>query len=137
MNAIECPLVQRAALEDALRQLHVLDALDVDGRVTPTGKAMAALPLEPSLARALLAAREFGCLEEMLSVAGLLSVEGSVFLGGSGPEQLLQEGSKEGEGLTLPAAWAPVIAPPLSLAASILARAPCIRPLLHMKPAKL
>ena len=31
---------------------------------------MALLPLDPSLSRALLAARELGCLQEMLSVAG-------------------------------------------------------------------
>lgn len=48
-------------LQDALRQLLVLDALDSNGDVTPMGKRMAGLPLEPSLARALLAARELGC----------------------------------------------------------------------------
>jgi ATP-dependent RNA helicase DHX8/PRP22 len=78
----------REALEDALRQLYVLDALDADGRITARGRAMAALPLDPSLARALLEARRLGCLPEMLTVAGMLSPEGSVFSGGRGPEQL-------------------------------------------------
>jgi hypothetical protein len=43
-------------------RLHVLDAIDADGDVTDLGRAMAALPLEPDLARALLAACEFGCV---------------------------------------------------------------------------
>jgi ATP-dependent RNA helicase DHX8/PRP22 len=50
----------QASLCEALRQLYVLDALDIDGGITPTGKAMAALPLEPALARALLEAHKLG-----------------------------------------------------------------------------
>ncbi|EFJ40817.1 DEAH-box nuclear pre-mRNA splicing factor [Volvox carteri f. nagariensis] len=72
------------ALEDALRQLLVLDALDSDGNVTPLGLRMSGLPLEPALARALLAARELGCVREMISVAAMLSSE-HVFLAGQGP----------------------------------------------------
>ncbi len=71
---------QRGALEDALRQLYLLDALDDDGRVTGLGRAMSALPLEPSLARSLLAAAELGCLPDALTVAAMLSAE-SVFVG--------------------------------------------------------
>ncbi|PNH00701.1 putative pre-mRNA-splicing factor ATP-dependent RNA helicase, partial [Tetrabaena socialis] len=41
--------------------LLVLDALDADGNVTALGLRMAGLPLDPALARALLAARELGC----------------------------------------------------------------------------
>ena len=81
--------LQRAALEDALRQLYVLDAIDIDGRITSIGKSMAKFPLDPCLARALLAAQDLGCLDAMLSVASMLSPEGSVFLGGKGPEQLV------------------------------------------------
>lgn len=81
--------MQRAALEDALRQLYVLDAIDEDGQITIIGKSMAKLPLDPCLARALIAAQDLGCLDAMLSVASMLSPEGSVFLGGKGPEQLV------------------------------------------------
>ena len=56
---VPCPALQ-ASLCEALRQLYVLDALDVDGAITPTGRAMAALPLEPALARALLEAHKLG-----------------------------------------------------------------------------
>lgn len=73
-------LLQRGALEDALRQLYLLDALDSDGRVTALGRAMCALPLEPSLARSLLAAADLDCLPDALTVAAMLSAE-SVFAG--------------------------------------------------------
>ncbi|KAL6784040.1 hypothetical protein ACKKBG_A04550 [Auxenochlorella protothecoides x Auxenochlorella symbiontica] len=79
----------RPALEAALRSLYVLDAIDGDGVITDIGRRMAALPLTPSLSRALLAAEDGGCLGDMLSVAGMLSTESSVFLGGRGPQQLL------------------------------------------------
>ena len=72
--------LQRGALEDALRQLYLLDALDSDGRVTALGRAMCALPLEPSLARSLLAAVDLDCLPDALTVAAMLSAE-SVFAG--------------------------------------------------------
>ena len=52
---------ERSALEDALRQLYVLDAIDADGAVTPLGRAMGRVPLDPALARALFAAQELGC----------------------------------------------------------------------------
>ena len=50
----------QAVLEEALKQLHVLDAIDADGRITELGRKLALLPLEPSLGRALLAAQELG-----------------------------------------------------------------------------
>ncbi len=54
-----CPVrVCRVVLQDALRTLYLLDALNDSGNVTDTGRAMAVLPLEPGLARCLLAAVE-------------------------------------------------------------------------------
>eukprot|EP00884_Botryococcus_braunii_P015529 jgi/Botrbrau1/265/Bobra.0022s0234.1 len=63
------------------------------------GKQMARLPLEPTLARVLMAAAQLGCLPSALSVAALLSAE-SLLLGSRGPEQLAKgggEGSRESE----------------------------------------
>jgi hypothetical protein len=50
----------RGGLEEALTRLYVLDALDADGDITPIGRQMANLPLEPAVARALLAAHDLG-----------------------------------------------------------------------------
>lgn len=73
-------LSQREALEGALKQLWVLDALDIDGGITPLGRQMVSLPLEPSLARALIAATQLGCLSQATTAAAMLSAE-SIFQG--------------------------------------------------------
>jgi HrpA-like RNA helicase len=59
------------------------------------GRRMSALPLDPCLSRALLAAADLGCLSDMLVVAGMLSPEGSIFLGGKGPKQLVAGGDQQ------------------------------------------
>ncbi|KAF8068452.1 DEAH4 [Scenedesmus sp. PABB004] len=84
---------EQAALAEALRQLYVLDALDVDGAITATGRTMAGLPLEPGLARALIEGHRLGCLEEVITVAAMLSAE-HIFAAGHGPE-----GAAPGNGL--------------------------------------
>ena len=71
---------QRPALEDALRQLYILGAIDVDGHITGMGRRMAALPVEPSVARTLIAAAELHCLPDALTVAAMLSAE-TIFSG--------------------------------------------------------
>jgi hypothetical protein len=52
--------VTRGGLEEALCRLYVLDALDDDGDISQLGRQMANMPLEPALARALLAAHRLG-----------------------------------------------------------------------------
>lgn len=71
------------ALEDALKQLHLIDAIDENGLITSVGRTMAQLPLEPSLSRTLLAANEYGCLSQALTVAAMLSAESSLMVGRS------------------------------------------------------
>ncbi|ERN06763.1 hypothetical protein AMTR_s00005p00124770 [Amborella trichopoda] len=63
------------SLEDALKQLYLIDAIDENGSITEVGQLMAELPLEPSLARTLIATNEFGCLPEALTVAAMLSTD--------------------------------------------------------------
>ena len=72
--------MQRPALEDALRQLYILGAIDMDGHITDMGRRMAALPVEPSVARTLIAATELNCLPDALTVAAMLSAE-TIFSG--------------------------------------------------------
>lgn len=64
----------------------MLGALDAKtGALTPTGSLMARMPLEPSYARALLAARAHDCVGPMLTLTAVMSVEGALFVrGGSG-----------------------------------------------------
>lgn len=60
--------------------LQRLGALDSQGRITPLGSEMAALPLHPRLSRLLLRARELNCSATGCGLAALLS-ERDIFLG--------------------------------------------------------
>ncbi|WP_308515834.1 ATP-dependent helicase HrpB [Sphingomonas flavescens] len=72
-----------AALSEAKRRLLYLGAVGEDGRVTPHGRALARLPLEPRLAHMLLEARDRGFGAAAADVAALLSERG---LGGNDPD---------------------------------------------------
>lgn len=72
--------VQRGALEDALQHLYLLAALSSQGAITDLGRRMVQLPLEPVLARTLLAAAELDCLGPALTVVAMLSAE-TIFQG--------------------------------------------------------
>ena len=54
--------------------LNYLGALDDDGALTDIGRKMADFPLDPQLSRILLAAPEYNCSNEALSVVAMLSV---------------------------------------------------------------
>lgn len=60
---------------NALHELYTLDALDDDGYLTPVGRRMAEFPMEPALAKTVLASAELECTEEILSVVAMLSVQ--------------------------------------------------------------
>jgi len=61
-------------VRDGYTLLAELGAVSEDNRVTPRGHAMARLPVDPRLARILIAADELGCLDEALVVVSLLSI---------------------------------------------------------------
>ncbi|KAJ2741751.1 DEAH-box ATP-dependent RNA helicase prp22 [Coemansia sp. BCRC 34301] len=63
----------------ALELLHSLGALDNEGLLTRIGRKMAEFPMAPELAKALLASVELGCSEEVLTIAAMLSAEGTIF----------------------------------------------------------
>eukprot|EP00752_Nemacystus_decipiens_P012278 g10884.t1 len=71
----------RAALLKALATLAMLGALDKTGRVTPDGKRMAALPLDPAFAHLLIRSTEprFSCVKEVLTTVACLSAENLLF----------------------------------------------------------
>ncbi|KAL3368637.1 hypothetical protein AABB24_009465 [Solanum stoloniferum] len=70
---LDSPSVE--SLEDALKQLYLVDAIDENGSITSLGRKMAELPLEPSLSRTLLEANELDCLSQALTVVSMLSAE--------------------------------------------------------------
>ncbi|GAA1184291.1 ATP-dependent RNA helicase HrpA [Pseudonocardia alaniniphila] len=74
----EFPFVERPdarAVGDGLALLQELGALEADRRLTPVGRALAALPVDPRLGRMLVEADRTGCLREVLVIAAALSVQ--------------------------------------------------------------
>ncbi|TRX97603.1 hypothetical protein FHL15_001358 [Xylaria flabelliformis] len=57
----------------ALEELYALGALDDEGLLTRLGRKIADFPLEPSLAKMLIAASELGCSDEILSIVSMLN----------------------------------------------------------------
>ncbi|SFD14841.1 ATP-dependent RNA helicase HrpA [Streptomyces aidingensis] len=60
-----------------LEELHALDTGEKDPRrrLTATGRQLAQLPVDPRLARMVLAAAETGCLREVLVIVSALSIQ--------------------------------------------------------------
>ncbi|WP_425284841.1 ATP-dependent helicase HrpB [Methylobacterium gossipiicola] len=65
-----------SALAEARAMLRVLDALDADGRLTPMGVALRALPLPPRLARMVVQAAARGRAREAAALAAVLVERG-------------------------------------------------------------
>ncbi len=62
-------------VNDGIRLLKEINALDEKEKLTGIGKRMARLPIEPRYARILLAANEFYCLHEILIIISALSIQ--------------------------------------------------------------
>ncbi|XP_044285350.1 ATP-dependent RNA helicase DQX1 isoform X2 [Varanus komodoensis] len=72
----QCDFLDRPAPESLMQALEDLDylaALDDDGNLSEVGIIMSEFPLEPQLAKALLASCEFECVDEMLTLAAMLT----------------------------------------------------------------
>ncbi|MCL2830345.1 MAG: ATP-dependent RNA helicase HrpA [Betaproteobacteria bacterium] len=63
------------AVGDATALLQELNALDEGNELTATGGELAKLPLDPRIARMIVAARDASCLKEVLVIAAALSVQ--------------------------------------------------------------
>ncbi len=71
---LERPLPRMIA--DGYTLLAELGAIDETSKeLTPVGRELAKLPLDPKIGRMILAAREAGCLKEMLIIAAALSTQ--------------------------------------------------------------
>jgi len=63
------------AIADGFLLLNELGAVLDDNSLTPIGKELSKLPLDPRVGRMILAARELQCLNEVLIIASALSVQ--------------------------------------------------------------
>ncbi len=62
------------AIADGYQLLQELGAVDGQRRLTPLGRELARLPVDPRIGRMILAAKDAGCLAEMLVIASALAV---------------------------------------------------------------
>jgi len=66
---------QRRAIADGYQLLAELGAVDDDNELTPVGRTLAKLPLDPRVGRMILEAHERQALDEVLVIASALSVQ--------------------------------------------------------------
>ncbi|KAK3087907.1 hypothetical protein FSP39_012332 [Pinctada imbricata] len=84
------------SIVSAVSQLEDLGAVtnDKPPRLTPLGRKMAAFPLDPRLSKTILLAKDFHCLEEILSIVSVLSVDSVLFTPQSKREEALAARAK-------------------------------------------
>ncbi|CAG9839038.1 unnamed protein product [Diabrotica balteata] len=63
----------------ALEQLYALGALNHHGELTKLGRRMAELPVDPMMAKMILASEKYKCSEEIVTIGAMLSVNGAIF----------------------------------------------------------
>ncbi|KKY13718.1 putative atp-dependent rna helicase dhx8 [Phaeomoniella chlamydospora] len=93
----------------ALEELYALSALDDEGLLTRLGRKMADFPMEPALAKVLIASVDLACSEELLSIVAMLSVQTVFYRPKEKQQQADQKKSKfhdpQGDHLTLLNVW--------------------------------
>ncbi len=70
---LDAPVFSR--WRDGYDTLRELAAIDDDRRLTPTGRRMARLPVDPRIARMILAGQDAHCLYDVLVIASAMSVQ--------------------------------------------------------------
>jgi ATP-dependent RNA helicase DDX35 len=91
----------------ATELLFSLGAIDDYAKLTrPLGTRMAELAVEPMMAKTLLSANSFGCLDEVLTIAAMTSLGGSVWIQRDGEKRQMESArrrfaAEEGDHLTL------------------------------------
>nr|CCA18013.1 predicted protein putative [Albugo laibachii Nc14] len=67
------------ALIRSLEQLYALGALNDRGELTKLGRRMAEFPLDPMMSKALITSGTYNCVEEVMTICAMLSVNNSIF----------------------------------------------------------
>ncbi|KAI6128698.1 P-loop containing nucleoside triphosphate hydrolase protein [Pisolithus croceorrhizus] len=88
----------QANIINSMYQLWVLGALDNVGDLTPIGRKMSEFPMEPSMAKMLIASVDYKCSAEMLTIVSMLSVP-SVFYR---PKERMEEADAAREKFNVP-----------------------------------
>ncbi|CAA0817835.1 RNA helicase family protein [Striga hermonthica] len=80
------------ALIRALEVLYSLGVIDDDAKLTsPAGFQIAEIPLEPMVSKMILASNKYGCSEEIITIAAVLSIQQSIWFSVRGAQKELDE----------------------------------------------
>ena len=93
-------------LHKALAELYLLGAINDRGELTILGRKMSQLPMEPMMAKAIVAGEKYKCLEEMVTIVAMLGVGNSIFYSPKEKEKQAEQARKSfaspaGDHLTL------------------------------------
>jgi ATP-dependent RNA helicase HrpA len=66
---------EKKLINDGMRVLQEINALDKQNKLISIGRKIARFPLDPRHARLLIAANDFNCLNEMLIIVAVLSIQ--------------------------------------------------------------
>jgi len=72
------PFIERPdkrSITDGYKLLHELGAVDDSNRLTPVGKQLAKIPVDPKLGRMIITAMKENCLHEILIITSILSIQ--------------------------------------------------------------
>lgn len=68
------------SVASALKSLFLLGAIDSKRALTSLGQEIAVFPLEPHLARTIVASQEFGCTKEVLDIVAILASSSKLYV---------------------------------------------------------
>ena len=94
------------SLHKALAELYMLGALNDKGELTILGRKMSQLPMEPMMAKAIIAGDKYKCLAEIVTIVAMLGVGNTVFFSPKDKEKHAEQARKSfaslaGDHLTL------------------------------------
>ncbi|KAJ3825464.1 P-loop containing nucleoside triphosphate hydrolase protein [Lentinula raphanica] len=83
------------SMKSSLIVLYLLGALNLQKEITALGRQMAAFPLEPIYARAIIASKEYCCTQEVLDIVSILSASSKLFVESSEQRGAVSEARKK------------------------------------------
>ncbi len=82
---------EQKAINEGIKLLIELDALNHSRQLTEVGRKMAVLPVDPKYARMLIVAQSRGCLRELLIIVSALSIQDPREISSANRQQALQK----------------------------------------------
>jgi pre-mRNA-splicing factor ATP-dependent RNA helicase DHX16 len=81
-------------LHKALAELYVLGALNDKGELTILGRKMSQLPMEPMMAKTIIAGDKYKCLDEIVTIVSMLGIGNAVFFSPKDKEKQAEQSRK-------------------------------------------